>query len=163
MPIYVSEENRSFSPAPEGLWNAVCVDVIDMGLQDTPWGPKAKVSIRWQIEELNPDTGKRFVVSNRYGLSLHERATLRRHLESWRGKPLGQDDLKKFDLERLIGVPCQLQVVHHLASSGQTYANVQSIVPPGKGMPRMTPEGYVRQQDRKQTEPDDTSDDQVPF
>ena len=47
-------------------------------------------------------------------------------------------------LEKLIGAPCQLQIIHN----GE-YANVQAVVPAGKGVPRlMVPEDYVRECDQ---------------
>jgi hypothetical protein len=147
-PIIASDTRREFRPAPEGLHNAVCIDVIDRGLQTTPWGPAHKVELRWQIDELNPDNQKRYLVSQRYTLSLNEKATLRHHLEAWRGKTLTAEDLKGFDLEKLIGFGCQLQVVHRTISDGATFANVQTIVPLAKGMPRLAPLDYVRAKDR---------------
>ena len=32
MPIYAKQKSGDFVPAPEGLWPAVCVDVVDKGM-----------------------------------------------------------------------------------------------------------------------------------
>lgn len=147
---------REFRPAPEGLHAAVCVDVIEHKKQPTPWGPTDIAEMRWQIEEINPDNNKRYLVIQRYRLRLHEKARLRQHLESWRGKKLTPKDLEEgVNLDNLIGVNCQLQVVHNTVKDGETYANVQAIVPPPKGVPRLRPLDYVRVKDRAVAAPAD--------
>lgn len=153
MPIIAKASESSFSPAPEGLHQAVCVDVVDLGMQETPWGPKHKVELRWQLDQVDPvsaqkGTARRYMVTNRYTLSLSEKATLRHHLEAWRGKRFTHEELEGFDLEVLVGINCQLQVVHNVKSEGRVWAAVQAIVPLGKGMAKLEPENYVRAKDR---------------
>src|SRR5262245_18905145 len=118
MPLYARDTQKNFTPAPEGLHHAVCVDVIDVGLQDTPWGPKMKVALRWELDLPNPDRNNRpYLVTQRYSLSLNEKATLRRLLEAWRGRRFTEAELAGFDLEALLGVNCQLQIVHNLGTN----------------------------------------------
>lgn len=149
MAIIARAPESKFAPAPEGLHQAVCVDVHDIGLQKTPWGEKHKVLLVWQIEQVNEDTGKRFDVRNFYTLSLSEKANLRRDLECWRGRKFTEDELAGFDLEKLLGANCQLQIVHNLGDEGKTYANVQAIVPfNAKLGPKLQAAEYVRMKDR---------------
>jgi len=149
MAIIARAPESKFTPAPEGLHQAVCVDVHDIGLQKTPWGEKHKVLIVWQIEQVNEETGKRFDVRSFYSLSLSEKANLRRDLECWRGRKFTEDELAGFDLEKLLGANCQLQVVHNLSDEGKTYANVQAIVPfNAKLGPKLQPDDYTRMKDR---------------
>lgn len=149
MPIIARAPESKFTPAPEGLHQAVCVDVHDMGLQKTPWGEKHKVLIVWQIEQINDETGKRFDVRNFYTLSLSEKANLRRDLECWRGRKFTEDELGGFDLDKLLGANCQLQIVHNLSDEGKTYANIQAVVPfSAKLGPKLQPQDYVRLKDR---------------
>jgi hypothetical protein len=174
-PIIARDTKREFRPAPEGLHNAVCVDVVDHGMQATPWGRSHKVEARWQIEEINSDNGKRFLVCQRYTLSLHEKARLRHHLEGWRGKKFTSREVEEgVVLDNLVGVACQLQIVHNTVRDGETYANVQAILPLSKGMSRLKPVDYVRVQDRDEasnatnedrqaTEADDENDEEFPF
>lgn len=169
MPIIARDNRREFVPAPEGLHQGVCVDVIDLGLLPTPWGEKQKVELRWQLDQTREDGG-RHMVTKRYTLSLNEKAVLRQHLEAWRGKRFSREELEGFDLEKLLGINCQLQVVHELSDQGRTFANVQAIVPLGKGMVKLRPEGYTRMIDRTPAnghaaEPGSTdpSEDAVPF
>lgn len=149
MSIIARKPESNFTPCPEGLHHAVCVDVIDLGVLQTTWGDKHKVRIVWQIEEENQETHRRFDARKQYNLSLHEKATLRKDLESWRGRKFTDQELKGFDLEKLIGVNCQVQVVHDISDDGTIYANVQAVVPPPKNTVRLVPsKDYVRQKDR---------------
>jgi hypothetical protein len=129
---------RDFTPAPEGLQSAVCCDVLDLGVQQTPWGDSHKVEIRWQLEDRDPKSGKPFMVVQRYTLSLHEKSRLRPMLEAWRGQKFRAEELEGFDLERLIGVNCQIQIIHNIKDGGEVYANVQAVVPPAKGAPKVS-------------------------
>lgn len=167
MPIIVKDTGGAFTPAPEGLHQAVCVDVVDKGIQETQWGPKQQIKLVWQVEAVDPETEFRFQVHQTYTSSLNEKAKLRQHLEAWRGKKFKVEELKGFDVEKLIGVNCQLQIVHNLADAGRVWANVQAIVPLGKGMVKMRPEDYVRLKDRAKQENGETAevadDSDVPF
>lgn len=169
MAIIARKPETTFTPCPEGLYQAVCVDVVDVGMIKTSFGEKHMVRIVWQVDVENPDTDKRFDVRRSYHLSLHEDATLRKHLECWRGRKFTEEELAGFDLEKLLGANCQIQVVQDLGNSGNVFANVQAVVPAPKGVPKMAPIDYVRQNDRPKTQgngrgngAEPTADD-VPF
>jgi hypothetical protein len=168
MPIYARKKDSNYTPAPEGLWLAVCVDVIDLGIVPTPWGEAPQIKIVWQLEEKDPKTDKRFIVSRKFTPSLHEKAHLRQMLESWRGRKFTKDEEKEFDIENLLGVNCQLQIIHNVKAEGETFANVQAVVGPPKGSIKLRAENFTRQVDReKQYEqhPDgkEPGDDGPPF
>jgi hypothetical protein len=69
MPIIATAtESKTFTPAPEGTHQAVCVDVIDKGMQPNTFKPgtmQHKIDLVWQIAELRDD-GKRYQVYKRY-------------------------------------------------------------------------------------------------
>ena len=148
MPIFAREPDSKFSPCPEGLFQAVCMDVVDLGMMVTQWGDKPKVRIVWQVDEEDPQTGKRYDVRALYTLSLSDKATLRKHLEAWRGRKFTGPELRGFDLENLIGANCQIQIIHHISDEGKTFANVQAIVPANAKAPKLVPDRYVRDRDR---------------
>lgn len=173
--IVRAPENKEFTPAPQGLHRAVCVDVLDTWTEERPQefggGLVEKTRIVWEIDERMAD-GRPFLVSQFYTASLHEKAKLRQHLESWRGRVFSEEELNGFDLENILGVPCQLQVIHHTNKAGKTYANVAGVVPPSKGQPSLRPSGdYIRHKDRKEeneSAPGESDgwqveDDTVPF
>lgn len=173
MPI-IAKASGDFVPAPEGAHPAVCVDVIDLGMVTTDYrGVKKtqhKVRIVWQIDE-DQENGKPFVVNQRYTLSLHQKATLRRDLESWRGRSFSEEELTAFDLENLLGVGAIVNVVH-TRREGSTYSNVAGVMKLMKGVSAPNPRDYVRVCDRKATQPTGVApdgdefaatDDDVPF
>jgi hypothetical protein len=152
MPIIAKENKGEFSTAPEGLHSAVCCDVVDQGMVTTQWGESHRIQIRWQLEDLDPKTQKPYLVMRGFRLSLHEKSSLRPLLESWRGKKFSPEDLEGFDLERLIGVNCQVQIIHTVASQGKTYANIQACVPAAKGASKLTIRDYIRVEERQHRE-----------
>ena len=168
MSIIARDNQKEWTPAPEGLHQAVCVDVIDLGEVDTAWGKKPKVRVVWQIEEISPDDNKRCRVQKQYTISLSEKANLRKDLECWRGRKFTSEELKGFDLEKLVGVNCQLQIIHNLSDEGKTYANIQAIIAAAKGIPKIAAVDYQRIKDRpieKGTAGKDfqITDDDIPF
>lgn len=168
MPIYARKKETDFSPAPEGLWPAVCVDVVDLGIVNTPFGQQEKIQIRWQLEEKDPKTNKRYLIVQKYTPSLHEKSKLRPMLEAWRGKKFSKEEEKQFDIEKLLGANCQLQIIHNIKEEGQVYANVQAVVPQHRNAAKIRPEDYIRVVERARREgeqhPDGNGDgDYTPF
>lgn len=161
----------NFNPAPSGSWGAVCCDVVDLGIVESTYSGKTKkqhkIRVVWQIDE-NMEDGNLFLVSQRYTLSLHEKATLRKDLEAWRGRPFSDDELEGFDVETVIGAPCLLSVVQ-AASGGNIYANVKGVMKLPRGMQAIRIRDYVRMKDRKPEDASDIppsgeiTDDDVPF
>jgi hypothetical protein len=154
MGVTVKKPDRSdFIPAPAGLHRSVCVDVVDMGLVDTgKFGVQDVVRLVWQTEATGAD-GKRYTIHKRYNKTLGAKANLRRYLVSWRGLDFNPEELKGFDLDKLLGVNCQLNVVHNqkeIDGDLVTFANVNSIVPAPQGSDRLQPLDYEREQDRTQ-------------
>lgn len=153
MPIVAKAGGTKFTPAPEGPQQAVCVDVVDLGLVQQTWTEaqeyKPMVRVIWHSEEIDPETKKPYVIEKRYTLSLHENANLRKDLEAWRGRGFTDAELEGFDLETLIGINAFCSITHNV-SKGKTYANVTSIMrlPKGTDALPITP-GYIRQCDRE--------------
>lgn len=157
MPIVASapqNDGADFSPAPAGTHQGVCCDVVDLGVQELNFNGqishKHQIRIMWQINEQMED-GRPFIVSKKYNLSLHEKATLRKDLKAWRGRDFTEKELQGFDVETLIGANCMLAVSHSVSpSNGRTYANVDSVGPLMKGLPKMEVSAeYVRKCDRE--------------
>ena len=153
MPIWAKDTPKKEYPvAPEGLHQAICCDVVDRGMVTVTYDGVSRevhqIEIRWLLDpEL--DAVERFMVSRRYTNSLNEKAKLRSHLQAWRGKNFTPEELQKFDLETLVGVNCQVQIVHALKKDGGKWANVSAVVPLGNGMTKIRPsETYVRVKDR---------------
>ena len=138
----------SFEPAPAGPSAAVCIDVVDLGTQETPWGARSRVRLVWSLDK-KMKSKKPYIVQKTYGRSLHPKSTLRQDLEAWSGKGITARQIQQgVDLERLIGRGAFLSIQHNVKDDA-TYANVVAIMPLPEGMavPLPDPE-YIRHKDR---------------
>ena len=99
-----------------------------------------KMRILWEIIgetiEINGEQMPR-LVSKEFTLSLNEKSKLRQALQSWRGKAFTAEELQGFDLRKVLGIGCQLQIIHKEGNNGTTYANVETILalPRGRSVP----------------------------
>jgi hypothetical protein len=139
----------SFAPAPEGSARAVCVDGIYLGarLDQFPGRPVKivdKYAFVFQVDEINPDTNKRYEVSKEFTISMHEKATLRKFLSQWRGKAYTDEEAKGFDLARVVGACGISTITHQTSSAGRVYGKLMSMTPMVRGMAKLEPVGYER-------------------
>lgn len=123
------ESSSNRTPCPEGLYDAVCVDVIDLGEVPTTYGDKHQIQMLWEVRT---DEGIVYHLSKRYTATLHEKAKLAQDLKAWRGGvDLSAEEMRGFDLEQLVGKCCQL-LVTHFEREGAFYASVDKILKPKK-------------------------------
>ena len=134
----------NFQPTPAGNHVAICYRFIDLGTQLIEWKgaqkTQRKVLVSWELpNELMTEgeyAGKPFTIGKKYTWSMHEKATLRHDLESWRGKGFTDDDFdgpNRFNVKNIIGKPCMLFVVHE-SKEGTTYSNIKGIAAMPKGV-----------------------------
>lgn len=152
MSLIAKEKTGSdIPPVPEGVYTAVCYSIIDIGVQYSERFDKAarKVVISWEIPEHRIDLERNGMkanlpraISSRYTLSLGEKAILRRDLNAWRGRAFTEAELKGFDLKKLLGAACQLQVIHAVKDS-KTFANVGTLMALPKGVKPPKPENEL--------------------
>ena len=113
MSITVSE--KTGKQVPPGTHLAVCYRIVDLGTQpDTGFGQKEKLVLFFELpHERDTFDGREMPmgISKFYTKSLGKRASLRKDLESWRGRPFTAVELEKFDLAAILGKGCQLQVI----------------------------------------------------
>lgn len=156
MSIVAKAGDTKFEKLPlpdEGTVQAVCAGVWDLGMQKTIYNGTEKIQhkvvIAWELNQLidaheSDYNGMPYMLSKTYTLSLYENASLRRDLESWRGRPFTEQQVDEgFDVEKLYGVNCLVGVTH-VTKNDKTYANITSILPLIKGVETMIP---VRKQD----------------
>jgi len=132
---------RTLTPA--GNFSARCYSMVHMGtIEEEIMGQKKhlnKVRITWELptekKVFKEENGEQpFSISKEFTLSLHEKATLRKFLESWRGKGFTEEESKKFNIAKLIGIPCLLNIIHKVSKSGNIYADIASVSLMPKGM-----------------------------
>lgn len=134
-----------YAPMEAGMYVARCVQMIQIGTitevinGESKTQHKVRLGFEFptELKVFKEENGEQpYMLSKDYGLSMHEKATLRNHLETWRGKKFTEDEAKSFDVTKLLGVPCTINVIHKVAkSNGKTYAEIGSISPLMKGQP----------------------------
>lgn len=127
-----------------------CYQMIEIGtVKETILGVEKilhKVRIGWELpsemkvfkEENGPQPR---VISKEYTLSMHEKAALRIALKSWRGKDFTEEEAKSFDITKLIGVPCMINIIHKPSKSDHTkiYEEISGITGVPKEMVNAIP------------------------
>ena len=131
-------EGGDYTPAPAGTFMATCYRFIDLGTHVTEYNGERKtrheVLLSWEIADEIMDNGKPFTINKRYTWSMHEKATLRLHLEAWRGRKFEASDFEgenAFNTKKLIGVPCTLTITQETKHDGKVIAKVSGV---GKAM-----------------------------
>jgi len=135
-----------FEPIPSGMHNSVGARVYDLGMQDgfTPGTKAHKLAILWELVTrytTGDFAGQRMRVSKTYTVSLNEKANLRHDLESWRGRAFTEQELEGFDVEKVCGAPCTLNLVETInPKNNRRYVKVAAVMPVMTGAERLTPE-----------------------
>ena len=151
--VYIIKEESNngvaFLPS-ENNHVAVCIGFWDIGQRRTDFNGKVKIKnqilFRWELDEEIEDgeyKGKKRCLNNVYTASFHEKSSLRRDLESWRGKLSEQERVLGFDLEKMVGESCMINIVHN-ESGGKMYANIGAISKVPKGLEVFTPDNIYR-------------------
>lgn len=132
----------NFKRVPAGVYIGRCYSLIDLGTQTTTgqFGEKQqhKLRIGWELfgedEQGQPLTidvdGKTMpmTISKSYTVSLHEKAGLRKDLQAWRGREFTEEEAKAFDVSKLLGAYCMVNVTTS-ETNGKTYSNVAGLTP----------------------------------
>ena len=132
----------NFKRVPPGAYIGRCYSLIDLGTQTSngQFGEKLahKIRIGWELfgedengEPLTINIDGRempLTISKSYTVSLHEKSALRRDLAAWRGKDFTDEEAKGFDVSKLMGAYCMVNVTQS-ESNGKTYSNVAGLTP----------------------------------
>lgn len=132
----------NFKRVPQGVFIGRCYSLIDLGTQITSgqYGEKAqhKIRIGWELfgedengEPLTVDVDgvtMPMTISKSYTVSLHEKAGLRKDLAAWRGRDFTDEEAKAFDVSKLLGAYCMVNVTTS-ETNGKTYSNVAGLTP----------------------------------
>ena len=162
MALTISAEPKNTErQLPEaGATVGVLFSIVDLGTQEVTWDgeakwtPKARFAfelpeqtIEGEVTENGKTTKvtKPMVVSIELTRSLGERATLRKHLETWRGQTFTSKELASFSLKNLLGKACLLTLVHKTSQAGRNYCAIQGIAKLPKAMkaPAKTENAHV--------------------
>lgn len=149
--IAKQSEKKEYPRPADGEYIAICNRFIDTGTHINSYGnPQASVRIGWELHGDNltgegsgymtggEHAGKPFAVDRIFNPSLGspDKATnFRKFLEAWRGRAFTEEELKGFDVTKLLGVPCRLTLATTINEDGSKgYQNVTDAKPMIKGM-----------------------------
>lgn len=136
-----SRGGGDFELAPADTHPARCYAVVDLGVQPNDlYGPKHQIRISWELTDCPMADGRNFMVTKYYTFSLNEKATLRKDLESWRGRPFSEDEMDQWSPVDLINAPCLIGIQHKPTNKGGMRAVVATVtkVPKGLEVPPLT-------------------------
>jgi len=128
---------------PAGMHIARCYSMVHVGTVQWEYMGEVKhtdkIRITWELPKLTKvfkeENGEQpFVISKEYTLSMHEKSNLRQDLESWRGGAFSEQQADDFDITKLLGIPCTLNIIHKQAKNGNMYNTIGSINPIMDGM-----------------------------
>jgi hypothetical protein len=140
MAFIVEESGGSFEACPSGMHLAKCYRIVDLGTQKSEYMGQVKylhkIMLGWEIHTTKEDgsalkmrDGRPFAMFKNYTLSWSEKANLRLDLQSWRGKPFTQEEMRRFDLETVLGAWCLLNVIERPGKDGKNYVNIDTVTP----------------------------------
>lgn len=157
MSLVITEKGGSnFDPIPAGIHQAICHAIYDIGTQyNTEYKKNQQKLIicfelpheRIEFEKDGVQVNAPRTTSRTLTASLNKKAALRKMLDSLRGRPFTAEELEGFDLGKVIGVNCQIQIIHEPAQNdpSKIYANIANVLPLGGGMKAMESEiGLVK-------------------
>ena len=140
MAFIVKESGGAFEACPSGMHLARCYRIVDLGTQKSEYMGQVKflhkIMLGWEIHTTKDDgttlkmrDGRPFAMFKNYTLSWSEKANLRLDLQSWRGKPFTQEEMRRFDLETVLGAWCLLNVIERPGKDGKNYVNIDTVTP----------------------------------
>ena len=143
MSITATSNGANFTPVPAGTYAARCYSMIHIGTVAEDYMGESKelnkVRITWELptekKVFKEENGEQpYSVSKEFTLSMHEKANLRKFLESWRGKGFTEEEAKSFDITKLLGKSCLISIIHKTSKQGSQYAVISSCSTLPKGM-----------------------------
>lgn len=135
-----------------GAHVAIPYGIVDLGTQYQEKFDKSARKVRILFEFPNAlqaegkFAGQPFVLAKNYTNLLVDKSNLMKDLVRWRGKPFTKEQLEKFDLSKLLGVPCMANVIHQdKKQSSGVYAAIDSLsgVPVGMNVPKLTNNMFI--------------------
>lgn len=143
MSITATNNAQTFILVPAGTYIARCYSMIHIGtITENYMGESKelnKVRITWELptelKVFKEENGEQpYSISKEFTLSMHEKANLRKFLESWRGKGFTDEEVKSFDVAKLLGKSCLISIIHKTSKQGNPYAVISSCSTLPKGM-----------------------------
>ncbi len=147
MGILAKESGSQRELLPPGNIQAVCFGVIELGHRDGLYGVKHEACVLFEVPSLRyeDEDGKDMPrgINNFYLISLHEKSNMGKDLTSWRGKEFTEKEKEGFDITKLIGANCLLNIAHKQKADKSMKDYIASITPLMQGMNTLIPENKL--------------------
>lgn len=144
MSIVATTSSTTRELIPAGNYIARAYQMIEIGTVTEFFNGESKqmkkVRIGWELPTelkiFKEENGEQpLVISKEYTLSMHEKSKLRIDLKSWRGKDFTEEEARSFDITKLLGAPCMLNIIHKPSKDGtRMYQEIAGITSLPKGM-----------------------------
>lgn len=135
------KENQGggYPPLEAGSYRAICYSIVVLGTtyNEVFDNIQKKVMFTWELpdERITVDgEDKPRAISATYTMSLNEKANLRKTLESWRGKQFTSEELRGFDITKVLGAPCMISTTVGTNTLGKQFSKVSGVSRLPKGM-----------------------------
>ena len=148
MPITASADGNGerFIYEPD-RYDAVCFQIVDLGTHSSEWQGKTirnrKCLIGFEVTDVTMEyEGKEMprVISRQLTVSLSEKSNMRPLLESWRGRSFTFEEESAFDIGKLLGCTCEIQIITKKSkTNGSEYSFIQNMLTPKGGVKVVTP------------------------
>jgi hypothetical protein len=135
------------------MYLARCYRIVDLGTQKSEYLGQIKnlpkVMLQFEVHG-EDDEGKSLLtaknepmsISKNFTLSLAEKATLRKDLQTWRGKEFTPDELKGFQLDNVLGAWAMIAITKAMGNNGKEYTNIANINSVPKALKGTLPQGH---------------------
>lgn len=145
--------DSNFTPVPQGMHLARCYRVVDLGTQKTEYKGQVKhlpkIMLLFEVHGNDDDNrpivtqkGEPMSISKNFTRSLVEKATLRKDLQTWRGREFTQAELNGFELKNVLGSWATISVIKALGNNGKEYTNIATINSVPSAMKASLPQGF---------------------
>jgi len=143
----------TFTPVPPGMYLARCYRIVDLGTQKSEYLGQIKklpkVMLQFEVHG-EDDEGKALVtakgepmsISKNFTLSLAEKATLRKDLQTWRGREFTAEELRGFQIDNVLGAWATIAITKAMGNNNKEYTNIANINSVPKAMRANLPEGH---------------------
>ena len=101
---------------------AVCVDVIDHGDRETPWGYKPQISL---VFEYQADGNPKWFTRT-YNNYPYAKSALTKELKNWLGIDISGDN-QDWDLQGCVGEQATLKTTEVVSKAGNRYKKIDSV------------------------------------
>lgn len=119
--MIITTENMKYDEIPTGEILARLYAIYDLGYQRglEDGSPRRELIFLFELDAVKKDGTPYTIATKHFTASMHPKAGLRIFIESWRGMPYVDDEVKHFDTDILIGQCCFLNVVQSAPENGK--------------------------------------------